>query len=186
MGMVWYAVLKIFLQEQTNTTLRTKTIMLPGPCREWSVGLADRLCHCMTAQNVWSSAVYNGPNSVYKMQIRGWELKIYKRAGCTKVEDRLYFNSSSLYNHTTNETLSVELLACIVKSCWDTPSKRWPWTKVSTVFLLSELLPYISTLKRYSLRGRQYLSKTHDIWGTYIWKKSKDSRRQGVVTVVKY
>jgi hypothetical protein len=58
----------------------------------------------------------------------------------------------------------VELLACIVKVALISHAKGGhEWTKVSTMLLLSELPPVIGTLKRHSLRGRQYLSETHDI-----------------------
>jgi len=71
--MVWYTVRKEFLQEQISTTIRTQ-IILPRPDRDWSVGLADRHCHCAIAQNVCSAAVYESLNFAYEKWIMGENL----------------------------------------------------------------------------------------------------------------
>ena len=58
---------------------RTQIMMLPWSHRDWSVGLADRKHHSVTAQNDCWSAVYENLNSVHKRQIRVRIYNVQKR-----------------------------------------------------------------------------------------------------------
>jgi len=53
-----------------NTLVWTQIITLSRPCRDRSVDLAGRQCHCVMMQNICMSAVYESPNLMYKRQIK--------------------------------------------------------------------------------------------------------------------
>jgi hypothetical protein len=63
-----------------NTPVWTQIVTLSRPCRDRSVGLAGRQCHCVMTRNVCLSAVCESPNLVYERQIK--DTNLY----CTEVQ----------------------------------------------------------------------------------------------------
>jgi hypothetical protein len=53
-----------------NTPAWTQIVTLSRSCRDRSVGLAGRQCHCVITQNVCLSAVYGSPYLVYERQMK--------------------------------------------------------------------------------------------------------------------